>query len=275
MTGAGSSQPYRVVLGLALAVETSLRAFGTVSVEGPLAHDYVVQIGKSYEGSLEVKNSSDTAASVRIYQTDYIFYADGTAEYSEAASLPRSNARWITVSPGEVALPPGEAATVRYTIKVPDDAALAGSYWSVIMVEPSAEPVGTLVAGKDSASTVAIQQVVRYAVQVATQVADTGELDLRFSQLQLVADPSGPYLLVDAENYGERWYRATVWAELYDAAGGLVGRYEGGALRMYPGTSVRFRAALAGVKSGSYTALIVADCGGDDVYGVTVNVVLQ
>jgi hypothetical protein len=275
MSSRGSFRLRRFALALILGTAGGLRSFATVSVAGPLAYDYVVQIGRTYEGSLEIRNTSDAPASVRIYQTDYLFYTDGTVVYGEAGTVARSNARWITVSPGEARLPAGESATVRYSIKVPDDPALAGSFWSVLMVEPSPEKASTVAAGKDASSTVAIQQIVRYAVQISTQVGDTGDLDLRFSQLQLAADLAGRHLLVDAENTGDRWYRATVWAELYDANGGLVGRYDAGASRMYPGTSVRFRCTLAGVKSGSYSALIVADCGGDDVYGVTVNVVLQ
>jgi len=259
---------------LAAIALSALRVAASVTVDGPLAYDYVVQIGKAYQGALGIKNDSSESASVGIRQIDYLFYADGRILYEEAGSHLRSNARWITVSPTELVLRAGESATIRYTVSVPDDSSLVGSYWSALMVEPASNmDAATLGAG--SSVSIEVRQIVRYAVQIATQVGETGVLDLRFSRIHVTAGQAGPRLEVDAENTGDRWYRATLWAELYDADGISVGRFEGGVRRMYPGTSARFQSQLAGVHKGGYTALIVADCGGDDVYGVTVDLVFQ
>jgi hypothetical protein len=54
-----------------------------------------------------------------------------------------------------------------------------------------------------------------------------------------------------------------------------VGKFDGGKQRMYPGTSVRFTADLVGVQSSLYKALIIVDCGGEDVFGANVNLVLN
>jgi hypothetical protein len=54
-----------------------------------------------------------------------------------------------------------------------------------------------------------------------------------------------------------------------------VGRFEGGTHRLYPGTTARFPADLVGVRDATYKALIVADCGGDDVFGADVSLVLK
>ena len=92
--------------------------------------------------------------------------------------------------------------------------------------------------------------------------------------MQLGAKDGKRQLLVDVENTGERWLRGTLWVELYAKEGALVGRFDAGRLRMYPGTSVRYTVDLAGVLAGSYKALIVIDCGDDDVFGANVNLVL-
>lgn len=254
----------------------AMRAGASVAVLGPLAYESIVQPGTSYEGSVEIQNSSEEAQQVRFYQADYFLYADGRTEFGEAGRLSRSNARWITVAPAEITLPAGEKAMVRYVVNVPDDATLKGSYWSVLMVEPvagaGAETIGAANAAK---STVSIQQVLRYAVQIVTQIGSTGTVQLRFVQLQLPAEGGARSLIVDVENTGDRWYRAGVSAELYGADGAYVGKFDAGTLRAYPGTSVRFTLDLAGVAKGSYKALIVADCGGDDVFGANVPLVLN
>ena len=121
---------------------------------------------------------------------------------------------------------------------------------------------------------VGVRQVTRYAVQVVTHVGQTGSRKLKFAKVQLAAADGRRQLLVDAENTGERWLRGPLWVELYDTGGALVGRFDAARLRIYPGTSVRYIVELAGVLAGTYKALIVIDCGGDDVFGANLNLVL-
>ena len=77
-----------------------------------------------------------TPQEVKVYQTDYLFYADGSTYYGDPGTMPRSNTRWISFTPKQFTVPAGEEVTVRYTIQVPNDARLAGPYWSILMVEP-------------------------------------------------------------------------------------------------------------------------------------------
>ncbi len=82
---------------------------------------------------------------------------------------------------------------------------------------------------------------------------------------------------VDIENIGERLLKSFLWAELYDEEGSYVGRFEAGEfhIRIYPGTSVRYRVDLSQVPKGAYRALVVADCGGEDIFGVTYTLELE
>ena len=246
-----------------------------VTVMGSLTRDLEVEPGRAYEGTIEVHNPDRIPHEVKVYQSDYFFYADGKVLYGEPGGLPRSNARWLTVLPPQVLIPPGESASIRYSIQVPSDATLRGSYWSVIMVEPLPEGSPEAIASSSTQVTVGIQQLVRYAVQVITSIGATGSRQLRFSQIRLAADKEKRLLVVDLENSGERWLRANLWAELYDSKGSYVGRFDGGGHRLFPGTTARFTVDLVGVQSSTYKAVIVADCGGDDVFGANVNLVLK
>ena len=119
-----------------------------------------------------------------------------------------------------------------------------------------------------------VRQVLRFAVQVVTHVGQTGSRQLKFAKVQLAAKDGKRQLLVDAENTGERWLRGRLWVELYAKDGASSAGSTGPGLRMYPGTSVRYTVDLAGVLAGTYKALIVIDCGGDDVFGANLNLVL-
>ena len=265
----------RIAAFLALALLAPLECGAGVVVVGSLTHEHEVQPGRSYEGSIEVQNPTEKPLEIRVYQTDYFFYADGTSLYGEPGNLPRSNARWLTFSPKQATIPPKDGVTIRYTITVPADDTMKGTWWSMLMVEevPEGSPESST-PSKDEVS-LGIRQVFRYGIQVATHIGASGSRRLRFTQVRLSADKEKRSLIVDLENTGERWLRVALWTELYDAEGRYVGRFEGGTHRLYPGTTARFTADLVGVRDATYKALIVADCGGDDVFGADVSLVLR
>jgi hypothetical protein len=252
-----------------------LLSSAAIIVTGSLTHEYEVAPGASYEGSIDVLNQGNDPQEVKAYQTDYSFSADGKVLYGDGGSLPRSNARWITMSPRQFTIPPNETVTIRFTVQVPSDAAMKGTYWSVVMVEPV--PPGSAESSASGPKNIGmgISQVLRYAVQIVTHIGASGTRLLKFSQIQLAAESEKRVLLVDVQNTGERWLRGTLWVDLYDSAGKHLAKLDGGRQRIFPGTSVRFSVDLVGVKQSTYKALIVVDCGGDDVFGTNVNLVLK
>ena len=103
-----------------------------------------------------------------------------------------------------------------------------------------------------------------------TNISNTGTRKLKFLTTKLLKENAEKRILqLDIENIGERLLRPLLWTELYDEKGNYVGRFEGGQLRTYPGTSVRFGFDLSHMPKGIYKVLIVADCGGDDLFGAT------
>jgi hypothetical protein len=253
----------------------ALQGSAMVAVNGSLTREHDISPGKVYEGTIEVTNPDKIPQEIKVYQTDYRFSADGTTEYGEPGKLPRSNARWLTVSPAQAVIPAGEKVSIRYSIQVPSDATLLGTYWSMIMIEPIAPESPESSGSERGKVAVGIREVLRYGLQIVTSVGQTGARSLKFSGIRLQADNEKRLLVVDIENTGERLLRAAVWAELYDSKGSFIGKFEGGNHRIYPGTAARFTAELVGVAYSTYKALIVADCGGDDVFGANVSLVLR
>ena len=143
------------------------------------------------------------------------------------------------------------------------------------MVEPiSAGSPESSVVGPNQIG-ITIRQVLRYAIQIVTQVGRTGILQAQFTDIHLAMDGDTRVLVTDVVDTGERWFTGHLWAELYDAGGKLVGKFDGGERRLFPGTGARFSAPLTGVQDANYQALIVLDCGGDDVFGANVSIVVS
>ncbi len=238
-----------------------------VAVVGPLTYENNVQPGAMYQGSILLKNDADEPFEAKIYQTDYLFFADGTSDYGEPGKNKRSNASWITFSPKRVVIPAHDTATVNYIVRVPNDRPLTGTYWSMLMVEGVGRgSIESSMPDKDRPR-LGIEAVLRYGIQIVTEIGDTGSSMLSFKDPRFFEEQGEMFLQVDIENSGEKWLRPNFMAELYHAEGALVKKFEGDKMRVYPGTSVRHKIRLGTLAGGKYKVLVVADCGGSTVFG--------
>jgi hypothetical protein len=238
------------------------RAGAQIAVVGSTVEEHTGAPGQRYEGTILVRNLTTQPQPVRIYQTDYHFFADGTSHFDDAGTTPRSNARWVTPSTSSVVIPPSSETTIGYAITVPPSDTLRGTYWSVVMVEgaPSAPPAA---ANKQ----VGIGAVVRYAVQVATHLAAPGSRKVTLANQTQATDSSGNRSMeVEVQNIGERAYRPKMWVELYDATGALRARREQQRGLLFPGTSLKQRFVFDALPAGAYKAVIFADTGDDTVF---------
>lgn len=242
-----------------------------VSVIGELSQDKDTKPGDSYSGVIVVRNDTNEPQEAKVYQTDYTFQCDGTNNYGDPGSQPRSNAKWIAFSPSYLTLPPLATMAVNYTVTVPKELAgnkLVGTYWSMLMVEGiqkgSAE---SSLPQKDKKAQMGIMQTIRYGIQIASTIANTGTKKIEFLGVAIDTTGGKRSLRIDIKNTGEVGMRPDVTLQLFDAQGTPVGKFSGVKYRMYPGTSVRQLIDVNSVPLGTYKALIVVDAGGDDVYG--------
>jgi hypothetical protein len=246
-----------------------------ISVLGDLSQEHAASAGGTYEGEIIVQNKGEKIQEVKIYQTDYLFFCNGENSYGEPGKAARSNALWINPHPKRFMVAPKQQETVRYTVNVPDRNGMTGTYWSMIMVEPITPDSPESGMKKKREPSIGVRQVFRYGIQIATHIQDTGVRMLKFLDVRLLTEEGKKILRVDVENVGERYLRPLLSVELYTKKGVCVGRFDGGQLRTYPGTSVRFKVDLGSPAPETYKALVVADCGGDDIFGSTYNIIIN
>ncbi len=262
----------RFFLPFAMISFAALSLYAQVSVIGELSHDRETRPGERYEGVIVIRNDTNEPQEAKVYQTDYMFYRDGTNNYADPGTLVRSNAKWVTFSPSYLTVPPQGTVTINYAVAVPEttqENTLVGSYWSMLMVEGIPKGSAESTQPRDPKKTqMGIRQTIRYGIQIATHIAQTGTKKVEFLDAKLVTKENGKRILqVDLGNSGELGMRPEVYVELFDEKGVSQGKYAGIRYRMYPGTSVRQMIDLSKVSTGTYKALVVVDAGGDDVYG--------
>jgi hypothetical protein len=263
-----------------IAAITALHLQAQISVVSELSQDKEVRPGGVYSGAIILRNDTNEPQEAKVYQTDYTFQYDGTNQYGTPGTYPRSNAKWIDVSPSFVSIPPKGVSTLNYTVTVPketDVARLTGTYWSMLMVEGiargSAESSLPATEGKTQ---VGIVQNIRYGVQIATTIEKTGEKNIRFIANTLSPKKGGKRSLdVDIENTGQIGIRPKVYVELFNSKGVSLGQFPSPRYRIYPGTSVRQNIDVSKVANGTYKALVAVDAGGDNVFGAQYTLIFK
>ena len=242
---------------------------GIVVLNG-LTHEYQVQPGESYRGTIQIQNAENKEKSVKVYQTDYWFSYTGESRHDSVGTVSRSNANWITYNPELMTLAANQTTAIEFEIIVPANDTLKGTYWSVIMVEGVVPPDTT-----NHQTGVTINTSIRYAIQIITNIGETGKSDLQFLGLQMAEESNGNILNVLIENTGERLLRPELSLELFDESGNSAGVIKVDRKKTYPGTSVRIVLPLEGIEPGKYTGVLVADCDEDHIFGTNVSLEVE
>lgn len=252
----------RLTTGIRIGALTALALASTagaqIAVKSNIVEEKEAARGETYTGRIVIANETTTPQTVRIYQTDYRFASDGTSNFDDPGTLPRSNASWVTPQTVRVTVPPKSEVAVPYSVKVPAVDSLKGTYWSAIMVE-GAESAPEPNGGNQQ---VGIGSIVRYAVQVATHIASTGTRVVRFDKPAAGRTVDGDATLdFDVTTTGDRAVRPKLSAELYDATGTVVGKASKDRGLLYPGTSLRQQFAFGKIPAGTYKIVVFADTG--------------
>jgi hypothetical protein len=189
--------------------------------------------------------------------------------------LPRSNAKWVSLGRELVTVPAKGTERIDFEVRVPGGKgqALAGTYWSMIMVEPIAQ--GSQESANPADKAARVTQLLRYGVQVATSVGRPGPASLAFANPQLLKEADRQLFTIDVANNGQRLLRPTLWLEVYSQKGKPVGKFQGAETRLYPGTSARFKMDLGRTAPGKYLGLVAADGTGNDLFGANVELDIQ
>ena len=264
----------RCLFGLLFILLLAGAASGNLTVLGGLSHERTADRGDAYEGIIRVRNDDQTPCEIRAYQTDYAFQADGTTFYNDPGTSPRSNASWVSISPQWLTLPGMSTASIRYRVEVPPDDELHGSYWSMVMIEPTVA-ASQVISDEGGRNQIGLLTFVRYGVQIVTDIRDTGNTEIRFSDTKLVARDGRRLLEVDLENTGDTWLSPLFSVDLYDEQGAHAVHLDGERQRIYPGCSVRHQLDLTDIPDGQYKALAIVDNRDEYVFGAQYDLWIQ
>jgi len=235
-------------LGLVLLLLSAPVRAG-VSVVGSLDRLHVADPGELIRGEIEIQNTLDESALVRVEVLDQLINSEAQAQYLPAGAHARSLADYIQLMPPEQLIAPRARARVGFEVKLPTLAErpeLVGAYWAVLMVRHEALDVFDDLAQKDQWM---IKQRFQTAVRITTAVRGQASTRLLFQSpvLNLSKDPDqspDPVFSFEAHNAGERLLDIALVGELFSVQGEYLGQTMFGQFKIYPGSHRRIEWAL-------------------------------
>ncbi|MEM1123092.1 MAG: hypothetical protein AAGJ18_21800 [Bacteroidota bacterium] len=248
---------------------TNTPAFASIVILNGLSHTHEIKAGEIYSGQIIIQNTEVEEQAVNLYLRDYLFYKSGEIKYDEPGEQARSNTQWVKLSPAYVVLSPREKKIISYEIAVPQLLSDKGTFWSVVMLEGVQKRTE-----QSTAAQLKINTKVRYAVQLITNVSAEAKKYLRFDGVKLATIKDKPYVVVDVENTGDYLLSPHISLEIFDQTGQSMGVFKSDKRKTFPSTSLRFKLPLENIPRGNYKALLLADCGDRNVFGMNLDLVL-
>lgn len=257
----------RITLFLVLGLVIAGIAEGVV--KGDQTRHFQVAPGQEIPVCIPLGNDSDTPMRITLKQCDYLYDASGINHFDPIGSHPRSNGKWITLHTDQVVLNPESNTDLFYKIRVPNDPALQGSYWSLILIEPD-----QVFHPTTQQQGMHLQIKVRYAYLVITTFKG-GKGDLQINNLTQNVSNAEKRAFFDVTNTGTLFLEPKLTLQLYDGQGKLYKTKKVTAEKILPTTSTKYNVDLSDVNQGTYSGLLLLESGDEHLFGERVQLTLQ
>ena len=230
--------------------------------------------GEEYKGTFNVTNLGDRSAQLDIILTDYTITEQGRFESFEPGTLgERSLADYITYSPDQLTLEPGESAEVHYSFTLP--AGADGPHWAALMVIPEASTEEVTPPESEEGFGFFVHWRIRYVHSIVQRSPSPPPPEGRMVTIDVSGDTTeegGQILTVEStfENLCDDLLTCQGYIEVRDEQGEAILRYDfpRGAM-VYPRAQRIFSHTFEDVDmpAGKYMILCVIDFGGDHLVG--------
>lgn len=261
----------RLVVGLtfllACAFVSLAQVAASISVE-PMVAFLDLAPGHAYAGSFQVTNLGDQEARLEILLNDFVLDEEGGLTALEPGTLgERSLAPYLTYSPTNLVLSPGETKMVRYSISLPPDA--SGPHWATLIITPEA-PVEVPTEMGEGELAFVVKYRLMYAFTIVQNPPGSSKPLGQMVGIEVKGETrEGKKLLTVRgafQNLCEEILACKVYFEVRDESGEVILRHDLPRERLVLPNSVRvFSHTFEDVEMppGQYLILCVVDFGGE------------
>ncbi|MDW8329151.1 MAG: hypothetical protein RML48_04115 [Candidatus Bipolaricaulota bacterium] len=254
-----------IILVFVVAIRVPLEAQIGVSA---LSVDMNLPPGGSFAGAYEVLNNSQQPRKFTVEIKDYDRNLDGGLVLLPPATHPRSLAKFLSVTPTEFTLAPGQKQTISFTVQIPSTE--RGPNWSAIVVTSLYSAPSPQGGEADQQPQPPIGVQIGTAEQFVTKIRRTDPTNAVnrgriLSVRALLPERDRPLRIVtEYENTGTTFQQLKVELRVINTKGEVVRQRQLSDVVLLPGGKQRIEIPVTPALSpGTYLALVIIDFGGD------------
>lgn len=254
----------------ALYVLLSSHSYASIVVLNGLTHVYSGNAGDRIEGELILMNTTDLPQQITFKLNDVIFSCETNRFFTDTVSHKQSSLPWFQGSLMDKVLLPKEQFVYKYSIQIPKDQSLKGTYWSALMIEAT-KPV------KEEQLTTNIQMdtKIRYAIGLITHVNQKENVNIDFEAISLNEDiDTVKSLKIGISNTSLFMEGVQLSLEIYDSKGFKVGERKSKREMVFPGACQQYELDISDLEKGEYECILTADSRKEFI-GTNINLSVQ
>jgi hypothetical protein len=249
------------LLFLFLVFSFQISNAGVVILNG-LTHVHQSASGQLVTGIIRMKNTDETEQRVIIYFNDLFQECGKETVLTADNSHNNSIKNWLTTNVNEHVFMANEEYELIYTINVPNDVEVDGSFWGVLMVE-----IEKPIKEDELEYGVKLQSKVRYGIQIIADINERTPSELEFYDIKIEGNDGNKLINVDLKNLGTFYVEPTLILEVFNSNGLQEKKAEVKFKKVYPNSCKAFSLDISGLPKGAYTAVLVADYG-KNIYSI-------
>ena len=215
-----------------------------------------IQENQEINGEIILQNTTDKPQRIKFNLREAIYACSEDRVFSKTNAHAQSATSWFNSPNMEKELGANEKYTYRYTIDIPADENIKGSFWTVLMVSIE-NPIKEDIINKN----IGIGTKIRYGVGLLTHVNELDDVNLNFQNINLNEGTSTKEKSLDVtiKNDGSFIERVALTLEVYDSHGNKVTELKTKSNLIFPNVCFNYTVDLSSLPPGKYECLLLAD----------------
>ncbi|MEP2278741.1 hypothetical protein [Maribacter sp.] len=232
---------------------SSFYSFANVAVVNGLTHIYSGTSGDVISGEIVLVNYSSSQERVTFELQEAIYSCDMDRRFTTLEKPVSSSSSWVTNNVNEHVLAPKEQYVLKFSIQIPKDTELQGSFWSVLMVSVE-KPIKEEIVNDN----IGLGTKIQYAVGLITHVNSFDEVNIEFEDV-LAPDVNNKNLQIKLKNKGRFAEATELSLEVYNEQGDKIKEFTSKRLLVFPDLCRDYNLNLSELPKGKYDCVLIAE----------------
>lgn len=230
--------------------------FGNVAIINGLTQVNTGQSGDIISGEVIFLNTSTEEQRIVFEINEALFFCDSPRTYTEKNPHAQSSSDWFLAEVMDQVLAPKEKYVYKYTITIPENKELRGSFWTMLMVT-----IEKPIKEESLNDNIGLNTKLRYGVALITNVNSFDDVNLDFDHADLKYNEieTSKELEVKIKNNGSFIEGVVLTLEVYDSSGNKIDKFSTDRNIVFPATCRDYFLDVSTLPAGKYQCLLLAE----------------